>query len=1180
MSVFFLHNLEAIFSWILAASWQASVLALLVLAFQFALGPRLNPRWRYALWLLVLVRLVLPALPESALSLFQFAPPAPASLIDPVTEPLFVATPLPASTPSHDLPPVDPSYPFSFYSLLAVVWLAGATALLLITWHVNRRFARQIANSPEIADPELLNLFATAKTELGVRRSIRLIENSQVQSPAIMGLFRPTLLLPANVRDKFDARELRFIFLHELAHLKRGDVIAQALIALLQIVHWFNPVLWFAFRRMRIDREPATDALVLSRTGEDEKERYGLMLIKLLEHFNQRHSLPTLVGILEDKDQFKRRFSLIARFTRGAYGWSLLGIFLIGALAIACLTKSKSNESSAKNLKPAESEYAAHIAGLGLKPDEKETMRKAFAAADAFISTMDARPTIPESSGTFDDNIFKIHADVTDIARATDRTAWPSTVDVAHSHYGEVQSRHLKSIGRSGPSQGVEFLHDASVTYETIFQKGPATTTMLEVLSLHRTPTYDPQGQWKVWAFSMYEKKAFEAARTSQPKLTGWVDTPAAPATDVTRMPKFDSTLTFGKNDETKPSTTTTSSAPDSTAPSTDMVILVTKVIQIGESDYQAHQGEINAAVQKGDVAALSGLNPKSFHLIADLSGVFKIGERGVIESVRVLSFPGIDMKDSNGNLVPKDSRRANLGVRFVSKSTIANDAVQVEGHLQIRSLEGWSMEKDGIPQAHYHERELSSMMTFPSSHTWGLEVPGGAQMEPLDPKLIFGPDKTPSSSENPKTLARYFVVFNVTLYTPDGKPVLANPMMDTSAPPRAGANQPPSDIDKRSDDLTGKDSSPNVATRQQDLLAAKEDADARQVLLDNVKNLPDEKFLSTLHGLGRDDPAIIALQNDIDNRKSDIENLLKDGFAEDHPRIQDLRAALAVKQQRMKDLVDGTRKAMTIDSQMAASRVTLLAKELNDQKIATTNGQPEVITPSALPPVGTVTTAHQTEQIQISLKVVEINDDVYLANQEKIDTAVDKADIGFFIKMEGVSLLSTPSVSTQSGTKANVDIVREFAYPTEFDPGKIVPHATMSVQGGGTTNASLAIPPTPREFKTKDIGVSAEITPSIDDGNSPDHGKIILNGKFTVTDFAGFTKSNLVGASVTPSFNTSESLFLEALDNNQEKSFWIPGEHVALKNPTTADFTPDWQKTAPMIKKRYLLFVSAKLVK
>jgi beta-lactamase regulating signal transducer with metallopeptidase domain len=342
----FVQELEQVFGWLLSASWQASVLALFVLMAQRVLGSRLNPRWRNALWLLVLVRLILPVLPESTLSLFQFAPTPPVAVTVSVTEPLFISTPALPPPPSTSPVEPEPTHPFSAYSLLAVAWLVGAVTLLVLTWLVNRRFARQVANSPAVSDPELLELFAEAKAELRIHRPIRLIENEQVQSPAIMGLFQPTLLLPADVREKFDARELRFIFLHELAHLKRGDVMVQALIALLQILHWFNPVLWFAFRRMRIDREPATDALVLSRTGEDEKERYGLMLIKLLEHFNQRHSLPTLVGILEDKDQFKRRFSLIARFTRGAYGWSLLGVLIIGILSVACLTKSKASENS------------------------------------------------------------------------------------------------------------------------------------------------------------------------------------------------------------------------------------------------------------------------------------------------------------------------------------------------------------------------------------------------------------------------------------------------------------------------------------------------------------------------------------------------------------------------------------------------------------------------------------------------------------------------------------------------------------------------------------------------------------------------------------------------------------------------------------------------------------------
>jgi bla regulator protein BlaR1 len=347
-----MNALESVFGWLLAASWQASILALLVLALQRIFRAQLNPRWHHALWLLVLLRLVLPALPESTLSLFQFAPPAPQTLIAPVTEPLFpVGPPRPIEFVSSPTA-AEPGHPFSLFSILALIWLAGSLILVGATFQVNRRFARLIARSPEIADVELVRLFAEAKQELGIHGPIRLVENKEVRSPAIMGLFSPTLLLPVRVRDRFDSRELRLIFLHEVAHVKRGDVAVQALIALLQIVHWFNPVLWYAFGRMRLDREPATDALVLSRAGEEERERYGLMLIKLLEHFSQRHSLPTLVGILEDKDQLKRRFGLIARFTSGAYGWSILGVITMAFLAAGCLTKQVQASSVAPMQSP------------------------------------------------------------------------------------------------------------------------------------------------------------------------------------------------------------------------------------------------------------------------------------------------------------------------------------------------------------------------------------------------------------------------------------------------------------------------------------------------------------------------------------------------------------------------------------------------------------------------------------------------------------------------------------------------------------------------------------------------------------------------------------------------------------------------------------------------------------
>ena len=179
--------LERIFGWILSTSWKASVLALVVLLVQAAFGKRLNPRWRYALWLLVILRLVSPWEPESSLSLFQSGLRPSAAIVMPVSEPLFTHTP--EAAPLAHAPVPERSRNVSFRALMAFAWLAGAVSVLLIlTAYVNYRFTVRIRNLPRISDPGLLSLLERAKADLGIRRPIRLVENTQIASPAIMGL--------------------------------------------------------------------------------------------------------------------------------------------------------------------------------------------------------------------------------------------------------------------------------------------------------------------------------------------------------------------------------------------------------------------------------------------------------------------------------------------------------------------------------------------------------------------------------------------------------------------------------------------------------------------------------------------------------------------------------------------------------------------------------------------------------------------------------------------------------------------------------------------------------------------------------------------------------------------------------------------------------------------------------
>src|SRR6202012_4056748 len=101
------------------------------------------------------------------------------------------------------------------------------------------------------------------------------------------------------------------------------------------------------------------------------------------------------------------------------------------------------------------------------------------------------------------------------------------------------------------------------------------------------------------------------------------------------------------------------------------------------------------------------------------------------------------------------------------------------------------------------------------------------------------------------------------------------------------------------------------------------------------------------------------------------------------------------------------------------------------------------------------------------------------------------------------VSLLSAPNVTTQSGLKANIDIVQEFPYPTSFEKPQLSSSSNLAYSSGANANEALelAIPPTPREFVTQDVGVSLEVKPT----TYPDQRIDLDITKAQVVDFDGF---------------------------------------------------------------------------
>ena len=387
-------------SLLLKASWQAAVLILLVLALQWAFGRRLSPGWRYGLWLLVALRLALPWTVPSAVSLFNFTslisapisgaratprPPgspalSPATVVQEVGSGEGTAVRLPAATSRSGWAISWPVW----------LWLAGAGSLAVYLAISHCRIAGRIKAQRPLVDARLMNLLEDCKQLMGVRAPVTLIESREVGSPSLFGFMRPRLLLPAGLAGSFSLDELRYVFLHELAHIKRLDILLGWVMTILQILHWFNPLVWLAFHRMRVDRELACDALALSHAKEAENQPYGRTIIKLLESFGCSAWAPSLAGTLENKNQMKERIRMIAKFKKTKRG-PVLAASLFAGLGLLTLTDAQPGQGS----KGAEQNSSAQSAG-----DTQEPPR--VIATSPAIGATDVDPAIAEITVTFD----------------------------------------------------------------------------------------------------------------------------------------------------------------------------------------------------------------------------------------------------------------------------------------------------------------------------------------------------------------------------------------------------------------------------------------------------------------------------------------------------------------------------------------------------------------------------------------------------------------------------------------------------------------------------------------------------------------------------------------------------------------------------------------------------------
>jgi hypothetical protein len=129
--------------------------------------------------------------------------------------------------------------------------------------------------------------------------------------------------------------------LHELAHLKRHDIAASCVASVCHLIHWFNPLVWYAFQLMRTDRELACDQVALGQLSRSEASTlYGQTIIRILE-FNRCHPLrAAIAGMGQTRHQVRKRIVSIAEFRPACEGIQWGAACLLACLAVTGLTRT------------------------------------------------------------------------------------------------------------------------------------------------------------------------------------------------------------------------------------------------------------------------------------------------------------------------------------------------------------------------------------------------------------------------------------------------------------------------------------------------------------------------------------------------------------------------------------------------------------------------------------------------------------------------------------------------------------------------------------------------------------------------------------------------------------------------------------------------------------------------
>jgi beta-lactamase regulating signal transducer with metallopeptidase domain len=264
---------------------------------------------------------------------------------------------------------------------VAIVWLAGAMAYVTILARRCRRF-RRVLSASIASDDNIAACTRRLSAKLGLKRRPPVRMVAATVPPLVWSLgLRPVIVLPSKLLTELSPPQCDALICHELAHVRRRDDLIRWLEVIALVLYWWNPVAWFARRKLREAEEECCDAWVVWALPA-ERRSYGEAMLATIEFLSGGPKLPALAGSTFGGSFCKRRIEMIMkRNVNRKISWAALGMIVLVAVGVLPLVAQTTSTDGGESSALLDARAASADAGKSEAQPEKDVGAEADAAA-------------------------------------------------------------------------------------------------------------------------------------------------------------------------------------------------------------------------------------------------------------------------------------------------------------------------------------------------------------------------------------------------------------------------------------------------------------------------------------------------------------------------------------------------------------------------------------------------------------------------------------------------------------------------------------------------------------------------------------------------------------------------------------------------------------------------------